>query len=198
MVNRSEISQSLDAFSLTLTTISGGIVPSITSTDIVNFLECMPNLSQLSLHDQNKHRYTDKGPFHAGNISSICERLTQRPVVPKLKRFAITGPPRMSCVMLAGMVRRRWRDDVMVNGVVRLESVEVNYTGGCTHAKSSLGRIPAHSRSMTCARALALLRQYRNEGLRVVGQPVDEVECMKCLEEITRFGFRYDADFDSN
>ncbi|KZP17515.1 hypothetical protein FIBSPDRAFT_28004 [Athelia psychrophila] len=38
MVNRSDISQSLDVFSLTLETIYEGVVPSIASKDIVEFL----------------------------------------------------------------------------------------------------------------------------------------------------------------
>lgn len=156
----------------------------------------MPNLTQLSLHDQQEDRYTDNGYFHAGNITSICTSLKTSSVLPKLKRFAITGPLRMSCVLLADMVMGRWRDDGVANDCARLESVEVNYPGPCAHAKSSLVRIPSYSRSTACARALAILRQYRNDGLRVVGPPVDEFECIECIEEkIAECGFEIDTDF---
>ncbi|KZP25650.1 hypothetical protein FIBSPDRAFT_855591 [Athelia psychrophila] len=44
-------------------------------------------------------------------------------------------------------------------------------------------QIPAHIESRESGRALALLRLYRSEGLRVVGSPVDDDECIECIEE---------------
>ncbi|KZP13208.1 hypothetical protein FIBSPDRAFT_1049558 [Athelia psychrophila] len=189
-VKRSEITGSLHTFSLKLTPSRHEVVSCMASTDILKCLVCMPNLTQLSLHDQQEDRYTDNGHFHAGNITSICASLKTSSVLPKLKRFAITGPPRMSCVLVADMVMGRWRDDGVAKGCARLESVEVNYPGPCTHAKSSLGRTPSYSRSTACARALAILSRYRNDGLRVVGPPVDEYECIECIEkQIMECGF---------
>ncbi|KZP04841.1 hypothetical protein FIBSPDRAFT_381402 [Athelia psychrophila] len=122
-VQRSKIEQSLHTFSLAL--YERRDTPLIPSSNITECLERMPCLSQLSLHDLSK-RYTDTGPFHSGDISSICELLEPRPILPKLKRFSITGPPQMSCVYLALMVKARWRH--AAGGLVRIESVEINYS----------------------------------------------------------------------
>ncbi|KZP25645.1 hypothetical protein FIBSPDRAFT_950063 [Athelia psychrophila] len=177
-VQRSNIEQSLHTFSLTLHERRDTLL--IPSSNIIKCLESMPCLSQLSLHDLSK-RYTDTGPFHSGDISSICERLEPRPILPKLKRFSITGPPQMSCVYLALMVKSRWRR--AAGGLVWIESVEINHSRPCAHAKSSMTQIPAHIESRESGRALALLRLYRSEGLRVVGSLVDEDECIECIDE---------------
>ncbi|KZP25662.1 hypothetical protein FIBSPDRAFT_1007850 [Athelia psychrophila] len=102
-------------------------------------------------------------------------------MLPKLKQLSIKGPSGMSYVHLALLVGSRWRHPL--GDFVRIESVEVNYSGPCTHAKSSMTQIPAHTESRESGWALALLRQYRSEGLRVVGPPVDEDECIECIEE---------------
>ncbi|KZP02291.1 hypothetical protein FIBSPDRAFT_970186 [Athelia psychrophila] len=44
-------------------------------------------------------------------------------------------------------------------------------------------QIPARTESRESGWALALLRHYRSEGLRVVGPPVDEDECIECIED---------------
>ncbi|KZP17516.1 hypothetical protein FIBSPDRAFT_28008 [Athelia psychrophila] len=84
----------------------------------------------------------------------------------------------MSCVMLAKMVRRRWRNFTYPRGgdigPVRLESVESVY---CVRASTGA---PS---------------QYQTEGLRVVGLPIDEVECIECIEK-WRFGHVSGFDFD--
>ncbi|KZP08078.1 hypothetical protein FIBSPDRAFT_939154 [Athelia psychrophila] len=177
-VQRSTIEQSIHTFSLTLGESQGTFLAP--SSEISDCLAHMPGLSQLSLQDRNK-RYTDTGTFHSGDISSICELLI--PILPKLERFSITGPPQMSCVYLVIMVGSRWRH-MVGSGPVRIQSVEVNYSEPCAHAKSSMTHIPAHIESRESGRALALLRQYRSEGLRVVGSPVDEDECIECIKEL--------------
>ncbi|KZP25668.1 hypothetical protein FIBSPDRAFT_379343 [Athelia psychrophila] len=129
-VQRSKIEQSLHTFCLTLHKRRD--TPLIPSSDISDCLERMPCLSQLSLHDLS-NRYTDTGPFHSGDISSICELLRPRSILPKLKRFSITGPPQMSCIYLALMVGSRWRH--AAGGLMRIQSVEINYSRPCAHAK---------------------------------------------------------------
>ncbi|KZP08086.1 hypothetical protein FIBSPDRAFT_874830 [Athelia psychrophila] len=57
-----------------------------------------------------------------------------------------------------------------------------------------MAHIPAHIESRESGQALALLRLYRSEGLRVVGSLVDEDECIECIEEQ---GFEHDSDLDS-
>ncbi|KZP08075.1 hypothetical protein FIBSPDRAFT_269787 [Athelia psychrophila] len=151
----------------------------------------MTGLSQLSLHDRSK-RYADTGRFHSGDISSICELLIPRWILPKLKRFSITGPPQMSCIYLALMVGSRWRP--AAGDLVCIGSVEVNYSEPCAHAKSSITHIPAHIESRESGRALALLRQYRSEGLWVVGSPVDEGECIECIKMLGYNAFGPDED----
>lgn len=90
----------------------------------------------------------------------------------------------MSCILVTQMVMWRWRDvDEAAGAFVRLESIEFNYLGPCTHAKSCMIQIPSPVQSSACTRAMLLLRQYRSEGLRVMGPPIDDEACIECIEE---------------
>ena len=194
-VVQSKISHSLEILSLSFGRYHYGPRPTIKTHDIIRCLKSMPNVSDLSLHDRSKAKYLDtfNGLDTLGDITLILWDLRwdiEVPVLPNLKRFAITGPQKMSWSVVEEMVTSRWRNvSQAVGEYVQLESVEVNWLGACAHPKSSLTRLSDSRLEAADASVLARLRLYQNEGLRLMG-PIDEVdsECAECIQRRVRSG----------
>ncbi|KZP27520.1 hypothetical protein FIBSPDRAFT_928046 [Athelia psychrophila] len=211
-VGRSGIQRSLEAISISLDGRAGRSGRPLGGyatrfDEIVRELHMStPNLSQLSLSDLSDVKYyaCDVHPKGFTTIELACLPLTWVTVkeldrehrissdlcrvgriLPKLKHLALTGPSDMNYIHVADMVRSRWRDYEKSDcGLERLESVEVNAATAmrsCTHARSSMV-ITRSCESPEAERALASLRLYRAEGLRVVA-PIEEAECVECWEE---------------
>ncbi|KZP27522.1 hypothetical protein FIBSPDRAFT_928048 [Athelia psychrophila] len=171
----------VDAWPSLLVSEFAGITSDFTNIE----LACLP-LTWATLEELGKKRTVTweevekrgRNPYDAGEDLRRLGR-----ILPKLKRLALTGPSDMNYILVAEMVRSRWRDcDKLGGGLERLESVAVNahtVMKPCTHPRSSKC-ITRSCHSFEVARALESLRLYRAEGLRLV---IAEAECVECLEE---------------
>ena len=102
-------------------------------------------------------------------------------VLPRLKELVLKGRGAIQWEHLADMIGSRWRRvELAGGGLERLEYLEINKKS-CTHARSA--RIPIRGHSIEDEIALARLRLYCDEGLRVSGNAIDGFECIECVEE---------------
>ncbi|KAF7982276.1 hypothetical protein HWV62_29529 [Athelia sp. TMB] len=90
--------------------------------------------------------------------------------LPKLRHLVLSGPWSIDYSLVLDLVESRWRGIEQSEELTRLECIEINHKP-CAHGRHSL--TPFRAASTSDERALAVLRLYRAEGLRVLGPAMD-------------------------